>query len=56
MSWSEYLENVKEILNDNGFNFDEYELDHQKSLEKKFKKCFKNGLDEDAAVDEVMGW
>lgn len=56
MSWSEYLNCVKEILNDNGIIWSTYEIEKQKRFEKEFKKCFKDELDVDEAVDKVMGW
>lgn len=56
MSWSEYFNCVKEILSDNGISWSSYEPEHQTKLERQFKKCFKDELDVDEAVDKVMGW
>lgn len=56
MNFTEYLNLVKEILNDNGVVLSTMEEHHQEELIKKFKKCFNNGDDVDAAIDRVMGW
>lgn len=56
MNFTEYLNLVKEILNDNGVVLSTMEEHHQEELIKKFKKCFKDGEDVDCAVDRVMGW
>lgn len=56
MNFTEYLNLVKEILNDNGVVLSTMEEYHQEELIKKFKKCFNNGDDVDEAVDKVMGW
>lgn len=56
MNFTEYLNLVKEILNDNGVVLSTMEEYHQEELIKKFKKCFKDGEDVDEAIDRVMGW
>ena len=56
MNFTEYLNLVKEILNDNGVVLSSMEDHHQEELIKKSKKCFKDGEDVDCAVDRVMGW
>lgn len=56
MNFTEYLSDIEDILIDNGFYMDTLEEDECKDLVAKFKKCFKLGLEVDAAVDKVMNW
>lgn len=56
MNFTEYLSNIDDILTDNGFYMDILEEDEYKELVYKFKKCFKAGIDVDAAVDKIMNW
>ena len=56
MNFTEYLNDIDDILTDNGFYMDILEEDEYKELVAKFKKCFKAGIDVDEAIDRVMWW